>query len=147
LVQFGVLGPLQITEGGRSLPLGGGTRQAVVAYLLLHANRAVPSDELIEAIWEDRPPDTAASSLQNHVSRLRQALGADRLLTRGRGYELRVEPGELDLDQVDAFVGAAEQLEPAARSAKLREALALWRGPALAELDSLAFARAEELRL
>jgi YVTN family beta-propeller protein len=146
-VKFGILGPLHVTEAGEPLPIGGATRRALLAYLLLRANRCVPSDELTDAIWDGRPPDTAASSLQNHVSRLRRVLGADRLLTRGGGYELRVEPGELDLDVVETAVEEAERLDPAARAEKLREALALWRGPALAELDSFRFARVEELRL
>jgi YVTN family beta-propeller protein len=146
-VEFGVLGPLRIVDGGEALPIGGPIRRALLAYLLLHANRAVPSDELIEAIWNGRPPVTAASSLQNHVARLRRVLGADRLLTRERGYELRVEPGELDLDVVESLVDEGECLDPAPRSAKLREALRLWRGRPLAELDSFTFARVEELRL
>jgi YVTN family beta-propeller protein len=145
-VEFGILGPLHVVEGGESLPIGGATRRALLAYLLLHANRAVPSDELIDAIW-DEPPETAASSLHNHVSRLRRVLGSGRLLTRERGYELRIESGELDLDVVESLVHEAERLEPAARAPKLREALALWRGHPLAELDSFAFARVEELRL
>jgi DNA-binding SARP family transcriptional activator len=146
-VEFGILGPLRVVVGGETLPIGGATRRALLAYLLLHANRAVPSDELIEAIWDGRPPETAASSLQNHVFRLRRVLGADRLLTRERGYELRVEPGELDLDLVESLVETAEHMDPAARAAKLREALALWRGRPFAELDSFTFARVEELRL
>jgi DNA-binding SARP family transcriptional activator len=146
-VEFRVLGPLEIVEGGEPLSLGGSTRRALLAYLVLRANRAVPSDELIEAIWNGKPPETAASSLQNHVFRLRRVLGADRLLTRERGYELRVEPGELDLDIVESLVDEGGRLDPAARSAKLREALRLWRGRPLAELDSFTFARVEELRL
>jgi len=146
-VEFRVLGPLQILEGGEPLPIGGVTRRALLAYLLLHANRTVPTDELTDAIWDGRPPETAQSSLQNHVSRLRRVIGGDRLLTRERGYQLRVERGELDLDVVETLVEEAEQLDPGRRSAKLREALALWRGAPFAELDSCRFARVEELRL
>ena len=145
-MEFGILGPLRVVEGGETLPIGGATRRALLAYLLLHANRAVPSDELIDAIW-DEPPDTAASSLQNHVSRLRRVVGADRLLTRERGYELRVEPGELDIDVVEGLVHEAERLDLASRGPMLREALAFWRGRPLAELDSYPFARDEGLRL
>ena len=146
-MEFRVLGPLQVVEGGESLPIGGATRRALLAYLLLRANRAVPSDELIDAIWDGQPPETAPSSLQNHVSRLRRVLGADRLLTRERSYELRVEPGELDCDIVEALVDEAERLDPPERAAKLREALALWRGRPLAELDAFAFAQVEMRRL
>jgi YVTN family beta-propeller protein len=146
-VEFGVLGPLRVLESGEALPIGGRTRRALLAYLLLHANRVVQSEELIDCIWAGEPPETAPSSLQNHVARLRRVLGADRLLTRGRGYELRVEPGELDLDVVESLAHEADRVDPAGRSAKLREALALWRGRPLAELDPFTFARAEGLRL
>lgn len=146
-MEFRVLGPLQIVENRESLPIGGTTRRALLAYLLFRANRAVPSDELIDAVWDGKPPETAPSSLQNHVSRLRRVLGTDRLFTRERGYELRVEPGELDVEVVESLVDEAERLDPMARAAKLREALALWRGRPLAELDAFAFARVERLRL
>ena len=146
-MQFRVLGPLQVVSDGEPLPLGGSTRRALLSYLLLRANRPVSADELSEAIWNGDPPNTAASSLQNHVFRLRKVLGADRVVTRSRGYELSVQPDELDLDRVETLVHIAEGLEPAAAAARLREALALWRGKPLAELDAFDFARADGLRL
>jgi YVTN family beta-propeller protein len=146
-VEFRVLGPLQVFSNGHPLAIGGLTRRALLAYLLLRANRPVSTDELTEAIWNGDPPHTASSSLQNHVSRLRRVLGADRLLTRARGYELRVAPGELDLQRLEALVDEAERLEPAGCAARLREALALWRGAPLAELSTFEFACWERGRL
>lgn len=146
-MEYRLLGPLQVVDGEQSLPIGGTTRRALLAYLLLRANHVVSSDELIEALWNGSPPHTAASSLQNHVSRLRRVLGAERLVTRERGYELRVEPGELDVDRLATLVDEAEVRDPPGRSAVLRQALALWRGRSLAELDSFDFAREEGLRL
>ena len=146
-MEFRILGPLEVLDDNRALPIGGATRRAVLAYLLLRANRVVPSTDLIEAIWNGSPPHTAASSLQNHVSRLRKGLGAGRLVTRDHGYELRVELGEFDLDRVDALVEEAETRELPDRPAALRKALALWRGRPLAELDSFDFARDEGFRL
>jgi hypothetical protein len=98
VVEFRILGPVEILDGERVVPLGGLKRRAVVAVLLLHPNRVVPSAQLIDLVWGDDPPAAALGSLQNHVLRLRRELG-DRLVTRPRGYLLRVEPGELDVDR------------------------------------------------
>src|SRR5918999_825200 len=92
---FRLLGALEVELGDRVLPVGGRRQQAVLALLLLHANSVVPRDRLIDALWGERPPETAANSLQVAVHGLRRVLGAERIVTRGRGYLLRVEPGEL----------------------------------------------------
>ena len=122
--------------------------------LLLHRNEAVPSERLIDTLWGERPPATAAKVLQNHVSHLRRALGngaAARLETRGHGYALRVEPGELDLDRFGQLVQAGSEAlrrdEPAEAAARMREALGLWRGPPLADVAYEAFAQPEIARL
>jgi DNA-binding SARP family transcriptional activator/streptogramin lyase len=130
--------------------VGGGKQRAVLALLLLHANEVVPSDRLIDELWPEAPPPTAAKIVQVHVSRLRKALdgaGEGILLTKGRGYLLRVEPGELDrnrfrdlLDMGRAAL-AAGRLERADEA--LRAALALWRGPPLAEFAYDRFAQHE----
>jgi DNA-binding SARP family transcriptional activator/ABC-type branched-subunit amino acid transport system substrate-binding protein/DNA-binding beta-propeller fold protein YncE len=149
-MDFRVLGPLEVTDGARAVPLGEGRQRSVLVLLLLHRNEAVPSERLVEALWGECPPPTAAKVLQNHVGQLRRALGprdAGRLQTRGRGYLLRVEPGELDLDRFEQLArDGADALgrdEAADAAARLREALTLWRGPALADVAYEPFAQPE----
>lgn len=151
--EFRILGPVEVVaEDGEPLPLGGQKQRAVLAALLLRANELVSTDFLVDAVWGEQPPRTATPSLQNAISGLRKVLGADALLTRGRGYVLAVDPETLDLARFERLVRAARDAEPAERSAILREALALWRGDALADLAGETFAagearRLEELRL
>jgi len=149
-VEFRILGPLEILDGELRLPLGGAKRRAVVALLLLEANQVVPTERLVDGVWGNDPPAAAVGSLQNHVLRLRRVLG-DRLVTRAPGYLLRVEPYELDLDRFRRLVEEGRSDEPAQAAALLAEALALWRGPPLADLagepTGLAAAHLDELRL
>jgi DNA-binding SARP family transcriptional activator/tetratricopeptide (TPR) repeat protein len=132
-MEFRILGPLEVVEDGRSLDLRGKNQRALLAMLLLDANRAVSSDRLIEALWEDDPPETAQKAVQVLVSQLRKQLGRERLETQPSGYRLRVEPGELD---VDRFRGLAAEGMHA-------EALALWRGPPLGDFTNRRFAQPE----
>jgi len=141
-MEFRILGPLEVLEGGRPLAIRRGKDQALLAYLLLHANEVVSSSRLIDVLWDERPPPTAPKALQNVVSSLRRQLGDGRLVTRDPGYVLRVEPGELDL----------ATFEKLAREGRADEALELWRGPPLLELHEERFAddtrrRLEEQRL
>jgi DNA-binding SARP family transcriptional activator len=149
-VEFRILGPLEVREGERVVPLGGARRRAVLALLLLDANRVVSVERLVDGVWGDSPPASALASLQNHLGRLRQQLG-ERLVTRSPGYELRVGDGELDLDRFVRLVDEARGAEPAVAAERLAEALALWRGPPLADLAAepagQAAAHLEELRL
>ena len=92
-MEFRILGPLEVVNDGRPVSIRRGKEQALLAYLLLHANEVVPSDRLIDALWDERPPPTASKILQNAVSHLRKELGDGRLLTRDPGYVLRVEEG------------------------------------------------------
>ncbi len=119
----------------------------VLAILLLHANAVVSSDRLVDELWGDTPPQTAAKSLQVHVSRLRKELGKDRLGTRPPGYVLNLEAAELDLTRFEQLFGEARTADPETAAQKLRQALALWRGPALADLAYQPFAQAEIARL
>src|SRR5580698_5734023 len=100
IVQFRVLGPLEVTAGEQSLEVAGARTRAVLAMLLVHANHVVPADRLAEELWPGHPADRAAASMQVRLSELRKALRsageADRLVTRPPGYLLRVRPGELD---------------------------------------------------
>jgi DNA-binding SARP family transcriptional activator len=87
-MEFRILGPLEVIEEGRLLNLGGGKQRTLVAALLLNGNRVVPSDRLIDALWENEPPETAQKALQVYVSQLRKVLGEDRLVTKVPGYSL-----------------------------------------------------------
>ena len=160
-MDFRILGPLEVREGEREVPLGRGKQRALLALLLLHRDEAISTDRIADELWGERPPPTAAKIVQNHVLQLRRALenggsaGAD-LVTRGRGYMLRVERGRLDLDTFEQLVEAGERAlgsgQAAAAAGTLREALALWRGPPLADFAyepfaQAAIARLEELRL
>ena len=152
-MEFGVLGPLEVTAGGRSLGLAGARARAVLAMLLVHANQVVSCDQLIEELWPGQP--RAADSLQVRLSELRRVLRSagegGRLVTRPPGYLLRVTPGELDalrFEQLAAEGNAALAGGDAVTAARrLDEALRLWRGPALADLDNAPFARMAAGRL
>jgi DNA-binding SARP family transcriptional activator len=98
-MDFRILGPLEVDQGGRAIPIVGGRQRALLAMLLIHANEPVSTDELIDELWGERPPRTVRKSVQVYVARLRKALGGgvDRLVTHPTGYLLHVDPGELDL--------------------------------------------------
>src|SRR4029453_14501797 len=106
-VEFRLLGPLEVERDGRVLPVGGRRQRALLTFLLLHANTVVARDRLIDALWGEDPPETAANALQVAVHTLRKLLGADRIVTRGPGYLLRVEAGELDLQGLPRARGRA----------------------------------------
>jgi predicted ATPase/DNA-binding SARP family transcriptional activator len=150
--EFRLLGPLEITRGSRELGIGGRRERALLALLVLNANEVVPRERLIDGLWGEQPPETAANSMQVAVHALRKLLGPERIGTRGTGYALRVAPGECDLERFESLVERARREPPAAAATTLREALALWRGPPLADLVAAPFAsieieRLEELRL
>ncbi len=152
-MEFRVLGPLEVTAGGQSLGLAGARTRAVLAMLLVHANQVVSSDRLIKELWPGQP--RAADSLQVRLSELRKALRsageADRLVTRPPGYLFRVTAGELDALRFEQLAAEGDTAlaggDAATAARRLDEALALWRGPALAGLDAAPFARAEAGRL
>src|SRR3954466_8662377 len=131
-MEFRLLGPLEVVERDRVLVLGGGRQRALFAMLLLHANEVVPADRLIEELWGQAPPATAGKIVQVYVSRLRKELEDGRLVTRSPGYLLRVDRSELDLARFEQLVAEAGRADPRTAALKLRQALALWRGPPLA---------------
>jgi DNA-binding SARP family transcriptional activator len=158
-VQFKILGPLEVWDGQRLVELGRPKQRVLLAVLLVHANQVVALDRLIEELWGEEPPAQATASLQAYISNLRRALEPDRparsrprvLVTQPPGYRLVVTPGELDAAR---FVGLAEEgrrlLEaerPGQARQALREALGLWRGPALADVADEPFTQAERQRL
>src|SRR4051794_23976014 len=104
-MDYRILGPLEVVDGDRAIELAGDRQRAVLGHLLLHRNEVVTSGRLIDELWGERPPPTAGKILQNYISQLRRALGANGsnglLETHGRGYRLRVEPGALDLERFE----------------------------------------------
>ena len=152
-MEFRILGPFEVLDEGRALALGGNKQRALLALLLLHANQTLTPDRLIDELWGERPPATAAKSLQAHVSRLRKALAADDglVVTRAHGYELRLDPACLDAHGFERLAGegrgALATGRPEQALATLQDALALWRGPPLADLAHEPFAQLEIARL
>jgi DNA-binding SARP family transcriptional activator len=152
-VEFCILGPLEARVGGVPVPLGAPKQRALLALLVLHANKVVSVDRLVDGLWGDSPPPTAAKIVQVYVSGLRRALRSGSegaLVTRSPGYLLRLAPGTLDLERFEGLVeraraSAAE--DPAVAAGALREALALWRGPPLADVAFEPFAAPEVMRL
>jgi DNA-binding SARP family transcriptional activator/ABC-type transport system substrate-binding protein len=155
-MEFRILGPLEVRSGGHSLPLGGPKQRAVLALLLLGANRVVSRERLIAELWPDALGRDAEHALTLQISRLRKVLsatgeGEPRVITRSPGYVLRVEHDELDLDRYERLVAegraalAAGNTETAV--ARLREAESLWRGRPLADLEFEPFARLDVDRL
>jgi DNA-binding SARP family transcriptional activator/tetratricopeptide (TPR) repeat protein len=146
-MEFRILGPLEVVEDGRPLPLERRRMRALLAFLLLHANHAVSADRLIDEVWGPEPPKTAGASLQNYVSRLRKAIGAEAIVSQPPGYVLRIDPEWFDLARFERLTSEARGTGPRERAEKLRAALALWRGPALDDLAFEPFARDEVGRL
>jgi WD40 repeat protein/DNA-binding SARP family transcriptional activator len=146
-MEYRVLGPLEAVRDDGPLPLGGTKQRAVLVLLLLNANRVVSRDRLIDLLWGDQPPDSAINNVQTYVSRLRKLLPPDTLVSRPSGYLLAAEPESIDLQRFERMLAEARDAEPARASQLLREAVQLWRGPALAEFVAEPFARAEAGRL
>ena len=162
-MEFRLLGPVEAVDGDDVVALGAGRRRALLALLLVHRNELLSAERLIDELWGETPPPTAAKSLQVHVSQLRKALRAagdasngDRLVTRGHGYALRVGPDEVDSERFERLAGEGQRSleagDPGRARARLEEALELWRGDPLADVAYEPFAqheiaRLEELRL
>jgi DNA-binding SARP family transcriptional activator len=155
-VEFRLLGPLEVRRDGRPVRIEGVKERVVLAVLLLHAGEAVSTDRLIEDVWGERPPATARKSLQVRVAGLRRALQDELLETRADGYAIELVDHELDLRRFELLLSEGQRLlatgKPADAAETLREALALWRGPPLADFAyepfaQLPIARLEELRL
>ncbi|HEX3607546.1 MAG TPA: BTAD domain-containing putative transcriptional regulator [Candidatus Dormibacteraeota bacterium] len=153
-MNIGILGPLEVATSSGPVVLGGPKQRALLGLLALDPGRVVSTDRLITALWGEDAPPTALNLIQGHVGDLRRLLGPDALLTRPPGYLLQVGDDEVDALRFERLVAEARELlrpDPAAAAARLRAALALWRGPVL---DGAGYrtaeggiTRLEELRL
>jgi DNA-binding SARP family transcriptional activator len=150
-MEFSILGPLEVREGSRAISIRRGKPAAVLALLILRRNEVASSEWLIDELWEDDEPRSAAKALQTYVSELRRVLPDGVLETRSPGYVLHVTPGSLDGERFEALVlrarGELAQGRPKNARRTLAEALGLWRGPALADFPYERFAEAERERL
>ena len=135
MTTYGILGPLSVTDNGQPIAITAGRDRIVLAMLLLHPSRIVGAGELIDAIWGDDPPATARGQLQTCISRLRRTLPAGTILTDPAGY--RIHAPHLDaLQFADLVTAARAATDPNQARRAYRQALDLWRGPALMEIDS-----------
>ncbi len=151
-VEIRVLGPLEVEVAGQAVELSSKKQRSLLAVLGLRAGEVVSTDRLVEELWGETAPKAAVGSLQNLVSALRKVLGPDLLVTRAPGYALEISPERIDVHRFERLADEARRSRPESAAAKLREALGLWRGPALADLAYEPFAqneiaRLEELRL
>ena len=149
-VELRLLGPIEVERDGAASALGGQKPRALLAVLALEPGRVVSVDRLVEALWPGDPPETAAHAVQVYVSQLRKALGPV-IATRAPGYVLELDPEHVDVHRFSRLAqegrAALETGEAAAAEVALREALALWRGPALADFVYEPFAQTQIARL
>ncbi|MDN5932839.1 MAG: AfsR/SARP family transcriptional regulator, partial [Pseudonocardia sp.] len=158
-LQYCLLGPVEVRRDGQPLRLGPPKARVLLGYLLLHAGEVVSTDRLTDALWGETPPASAGHALQVYVSGLRAVLEPDRepstearvLRTRRPGYRLAVDPDRVDAHRFEQLVEQGRREAAAGRAdgaaERLSDALALWRGPALADLADEPFAAAEAGRL
>jgi predicted ATPase/DNA-binding SARP family transcriptional activator len=155
-MEFRLLGPLGVLADGRPLPLGPPQQRALLAVLALRAGEVVGVDTLIDAIWQDRPPDSALNIVHGYVAALRGVLEPDRrrgepatvLRTRPPGYLLALRPDQTDAARFASLVDTARRSGDARTvAAAAREALALWRGDVLGDIGELPAVEAERVRL
>ena len=162
-MDFRILGPIEVLDHGRPLKLGGSKQRALLALLLLHRGESLSTERMVDELWGERPPPTAAKTVQVYISRLRKALagGAGEgsgavVVTREHGYELELAPERLDAQRFERLVGEGREAlatgRPERAVSALEGALSLWRGAPLAELAyepfaQPAIARLEDLRV
>lgn len=151
MLEYRILGPLQILRDGVEVALSAPKVKAVALILLLNPNEVISADRLVDALWGDHPPDSARKLVQVYISQLRSALGAEEIQTVGQGYRIRVTPMGLDAARFDRMRrdgrGALTSGNAELALALSRRALALWHGPALADVADEPYAAAEAARL
>jgi DNA-binding SARP family transcriptional activator/tetratricopeptide (TPR) repeat protein len=146
-LSYSVLGPLEVSRGGRALTIRAGKQRILLTALLVSANRLVPVDELVERLWGQRPPATARATLATYVMRLRRTLAGSGqsgerssepgpIRTRPEGYLIDVAPSQVDLGRFGQLLAEADRHphDPETVLAILTDALSLWRGPALVDI-------------
>jgi DNA-binding SARP family transcriptional activator len=148
-VEFRILGPLEVLAGDRAVAVPGAKPRAMLALLVLNANRSVTAEQLATALWGEEAPAGAVNTVQVNISRVRKALGDPAVLvTTPGGYELRADPEDVDALRFDRLVAQArEQRDPARAAEILEQALAMWRGAPLADVAYEPFAQREIARL
>jgi DNA-binding SARP family transcriptional activator len=150
-VQFGILGPLEVTEDGRTILVPGAKLRALLCLLVLDAGRVVPADRLIDGVWGTELPAHPANALQARLSQLRRLLGPERIDSRPSGYLLVAESSDIDAIRFETLAGQGRTALAGGNArqaaAILTEALSLWRGPPLAELADTELGRTEAIRL
>ena len=150
-MEFLVLGPLEVRDGASPLPLGGAKQRAMLAILLLHRGQVVGTDALVDALWGERPPETAQTALHGLVSNLRKLLGQELIVTQPPGYLVRLGSHRLDLDRFEALAQAGlralEQGDASQAATSLGTALELWRGPPLGDVRDIPLVEPEIRRL
>jgi DNA-binding SARP family transcriptional activator len=150
-MEFRILGPLEVRDRDRPIPLPSGKQRALLALLILNANEPVSTERLVEELWGERAPATAAKVVQNHISQLRRVLQDGLLVTRGSGYALRLDSDSLDVNCFEQRLGEGRRAldggDARAASELLADALSLWRGPPLADFAFENFAQTEIARL
>lgn len=151
MIEFRVLGSLEVVEQARPLELGGPRQRALLAVLLVHRGEPVSSERLVDELWGQQSPASAIKIVQGYVSNLRKVLGDGLLVTRGHGYLLQAQSGQVDLDRFESLVAEGRQAlqrgDAHNAAARLREALALWRGPPFADFAYESFAQPVIARL
>ena len=149
-MDFLVLGPVAVLAAGEPVRLGGPKQRLVMAVLILGANRVVSAERLIEQVWGDAAPETARGTLQAYISRLRKALGSERIEARAPGYVLQAERDEVDADRFERLVVDSQrrlESDPQAAVRLLDTALSIWRGAAVEDLATEPALRAQAARL
>ena len=150
-MDFRILGRLEVARDGAPLVLGAVQQRAVLAVLVLHRGEVVSTDRLVDELWGERAPAAAAKTVQVYVSHLRKALGADAIVTQGRGYRLAAAAGQVDAARFEALAGEGRRALAAGDAARAKEqlcsALGLWRGEPLADFAYEPFAQSEIERL
>lgn len=151
MLEYRILGPFEVVGQQGTLTLGGPKQRALLAILLLRRGELVAGDRLIDLLWGENPPATAAKTLQGYISHLRRALGDGQLITRGSGYMLAAQDPQVDAVRFERLAAVGRQALDAGEADRGREllglALAQWRGEPLADLAYEPFAAAEIARL
>jgi DNA-binding SARP family transcriptional activator/predicted ATPase len=149
--EFRILGPLEVVAGGRPVALGGAKACSLLAFLLLHRGEVVSRERLVDEVWGEQPPQTVVAELRVYVAKLRKALRPDLIVTRRDGYVLLVDADRVDADAFERATRRGMALLAAGDAATaalvLAEALAMWRGPVLADLADEPWAQVEARRL